>query len=53
MAGELMGAHDIATKVMLEPDLVFEFVNFSLEIISEYANALFDAGADTIAVLEP
>jgi len=53
MAGELMGAHDIATKVMLEPELVSEFVNFSLEVISEYANALFDAGADTIAVLEP
>jgi len=53
LAGELMGAHDISTKVMLEPDLVFEFVNFSLEVISEYANALFDAGADTIAVLEP
>jgi len=53
MAGELMGAHDIALKVMLNPELVFEFVNFSIEIISEYANALFDAGADTIAVLEP
>ncbi len=53
MAGELIGAHDIATKVMLNPELVFEFVNFSLEVISEYAHALFDAGADTIEVLEP
>jgi len=55
MAGELMGAHDTATKVMLNPELVSEFVNFSIsiEVISEYAHALFDAGADTIAVLEP
>jgi len=53
MAGELMGAHDIATKVMLDPELVFELVNFSLEVIGEYAYALFNAGADTIAVLEP
>jgi len=53
MAGELMGAHDIAMKVMLNPELVFEFIDFSLEVISEYAHALFDAGADTIAVLEP
>jgi len=53
MAGELMGANDIGVQVMLNPDLVFEFVDFSLEIISEYAQALFDAEADTIAVLEP
>ena len=53
LAGELMGARDIATKLMLDPELVFEFVNFSLKIISEYAKALFNSGADTIAVLEP
>jgi len=38
---------------MLNPELVSELVNFSLEVISEYANALFSAGADAIAVLEP
>jgi len=48
-----MGAHDIAMKVMLNPDLVSEFVNFSIEVISEYAHALFDGGEDMIAVLEP
>ena len=53
MAGELMGANDIAMQVMLNPELVAELVNFSLEVISEYANALFNAGADAIAVLEP
>jgi len=53
MAGELMGTHDIAMKAMLNPELVSELVNFSLEVISEYANALFNAGADTVAVLEP
>ena len=53
MAGELMGANDIAMQAMLNPELVSELVNFSLEVISEYANALFNAGADAIAVLEP
>jgi uroporphyrinogen decarboxylase len=53
MAGELMGANDIAMQAMLNPELVAELVNFSLEVISEYANALFNAGADAIAVLEP
>jgi len=53
MAGELMGANDIAMQAMLNPELVSELVDFSLEVISEYANALFNAGADAIAVLEP
>ncbi len=53
MAGELMGAYNIAMNVKLNPDLVLRFTEFSAEIISEYANALFDAGADIIAVLDP
>ena len=53
MAGELMGAKDIAMQAKLNPELVSELLNFSLEVISEYANALFNAGADAIAVLEP
>ena len=53
MAGELMGANDIAMQAMLNPELVSKLVNFSLEVIIEYANALFNAGADAIAVLEP
>ena len=53
MAGELMGANEIAIQAMLNPEMVSELVNFSLEVISEYANALFNAGADAIAVLEP
>ena len=53
MAGELMGANDIAMQAMLNPQLVSELVNFSLEVVIEYAHALFNAGADMIAVLEP
>jgi len=53
MAGELMGAQDIALNVMLNPKLVMECIDFSLQIISDYARTLFNAGADTIAVLEP
>jgi len=53
MAGELMGAHDTALNVLLNPDLVLECIDFSLQVITEYARTLFNAGADTIAVLEP
>jgi len=53
MAGELMGAQDTALNVMLNPELVSDCLDFSLQVISDYARTLFDAGADTIAVLEP
>ena len=53
MAGELMGAHNTALNVILNPGLVLECIEFSLQVITEYARTLFNAGADTIAVLEP
>jgi len=53
MAGELMGTTDISTSVILNPKFVLEVLDFSVQIISEYAYALFDAGADMVAVLEP
>jgi len=53
MAGELMGAQDTALNVILNPELVMECLDFSLQVISDYARTLFNAGADTIAVLEP
>jgi len=53
MAGELMGAHNSALNVILNPELVSECVDFSLKVITEYAHSLFNAGADTLAVLEP
>jgi len=53
MAGELMGAQETALNVILNPELVSECIDFSLQVITEYARALFNAGADTLAVLEP
>ena len=53
MAGELMGSTDISIGVMLNPKFILEVLDFSVQIISEYAHALFDAGADMVVVLEP
>lgn len=53
LAGEMMGVNDISMKVITEPELVTEFVNFATEVISKYTSALFASGADTVAVLEP
>jgi len=53
MAGELMGVNDIAISVITDPDLVKKVLEFSNKVIAEYISALFDAGADTVAVLEP
>lgn len=53
LAGELMGPTDVATNVLLNPDLLKEVLEFSVEVISEYTKALFEAGADAITILEP
>lgn len=53
MAGELMGAHNTALNIILNPELVLGCIEFSLQVITEYTRTLFNAGADTIAVLEP
>lgn len=48
-----MGVNDLAINTILEPDLVNEVIDFCITVISNYANALFDAGADFVVVLEP
>lgn len=53
LAGELMGVNDIAINTLLMPDLVKDVIDFSVEVISSYTSALFDAGADVVVVLEP
>ena len=53
MAGELMGTIDIGINVSLNPKLVLELLDFSVQIINEYIHAFFDAGADVVAILEP
>lgn len=53
MAGELMGVNNIAIEVMINPDLVKKVLEFCNDVIEKYTLALFEAGADTVAVLEP
>lgn len=53
LAGLLMGASDIAIATIENPDLTRDVLAFSTRIITRYASALFDSGADLLAILEP
>ena len=53
LACELSGVNDLLLNTLMDPELVHEFVDFSVEVISDYTNKLFEAGADTVCVLEP
>lgn len=53
LAGELMGVGELSMNVILNPDLAHKFIEFTTSVIKDYAEALLDAGADVIVVLEP
>ncbi len=53
LVGELMGVENACMATVMDPDLVKAELEFCNEVISEYSNALFDAGADALVVLEP
>ena len=53
LAGELMGSSELTMSTILDPDLVTAFLEFSVDIITDYTKRLFDAGADMVCVLEP
>ncbi|MDI3525415.1 uroporphyrinogen decarboxylase family protein [Thermatribacter velox] len=53
LAGLLTGANEIAIKSLTEPDFFEGILQFSQRIILRYAQALSEAGADTLMVLEP
>ncbi len=53
LAGLLMGASDSAMATIENPDLVHDVLDFSTRVIQRYASALFDSGADLLAILEP
>lgn len=53
LAGELMGVEELGMNTILNPSLAHKFIEFAFSVIKDYAKALLDAGADTIAVLEP
>jgi len=53
LAGELNGVNDLLTNAMVAPEFVEKLVEFSTEVVMNYTQALFAAGADTVCVLEP
>ncbi len=53
LAGLMIGATEIAIATLDKPDLVHAAANYALEVVTPYAKALIEAGADLICVLEP
>jgi len=53
LAGELMGVEYLMMNTILDPDLVHKLLEFTTIVVKDYAYELLNAGADTIAVLEP
>ncbi|MFW6045169.1 MAG: uroporphyrinogen decarboxylase family protein [Planctomycetota bacterium] len=53
LAGLLCGANDIGMNVMLKRDLVLKVLQMATSVITRYALALEDAGADMVMILDP
>jgi uroporphyrinogen decarboxylase len=53
LAGELNGVSDLLMNTIEDADFTRELVNFSTKVVQDYTQKLFNAGADTVCVLEP
>lgn len=53
LVGELMGVENVCISSIMEPDFMKKQLEFCNQVIGDYANELFNAGADGIVVLEP
>lgn len=53
LAALMMGATETAIAIIDDPDLLHETMTFTTYVIARYANALANAGADMVAILEP
>lgn len=53
LVGEMMGVTDASMATVTNPEIIKKLLDFSVDIISEYSNALFSAGADSVIILEP
>lgn len=53
LAGELMGVESLLLNLVEKPDLVKKLLLFTTQVIKEYADDLFTAGADLVAILDP
>ncbi|RJP21143.1 MAG: hypothetical protein C4520_10530 [Candidatus Abyssobacteria bacterium SURF_5] len=53
LAAELMGVDIITRKIIKEPPLVHEVMEYSLQVVQRYYMELIKAGADVIGIAEP
>lgn len=53
LAAELMGVDIISRKILKEPQLVHEVMEYALQVVQRYNNELIKAGADSIGIAEP
>lgn len=53
LACEMNSVNDMMTNLLIEPEFTHEIIDFCIEVVSDYTNELFKAGADTVCVLDP
>jgi uroporphyrinogen decarboxylase len=53
LAGELMGVSELAIASKLNKNLVEETLEFTTGVVTAYARAILNSGADILALLEP
>jgi len=53
LAAELMGVDIITRKIIKEPPLVHEVMEYSTQVVQRYYTELIKAGADVIGIAEP
>jgi uroporphyrinogen decarboxylase len=53
LAGELAGVEDFLEMLISNPSLAKEILSFTTDFLTRYAEELFSAGADVVAILDP
>lgn len=53
LAGLLSGTENTAMNTIMQPEFLHESLKFATKVIEVYGNALIEAGADCICILEP
>jgi uroporphyrinogen decarboxylase len=53
LAGELAGVEDFLEMLITNPSLAKEILSFTTDFLTRYAEELFSAGADVVAILDP
>mgnify|MGYP000234374132 CR=1 FL=1 len=53
LAGELAGVEDFLEMLITDPSLAKEILSFTTDFLTRYAEELFSAGADVVAILDP